>query len=66
MKLGTVRVHGQERVACLTNDASGVLLPQDGGDLPAWLRQRVTAVRKLTFKRFRVSKLGIDTVCLRP
>ena len=37
---------------------------QDGGDLPAWLRQRATAVRMLTFHRFRVSNLGRDAACL--
>jgi 2,4-didehydro-3-deoxy-L-rhamnonate hydrolase len=33
MKLGTVRVGGEERVAVLTHEEAGVLLPRDTGDL---------------------------------
>jgi 2-keto-4-pentenoate hydratase/2-oxohepta-3-ene-1,7-dioic acid hydratase in catechol pathway len=33
MKLGTVRIGGEGRVACLTGDTAGVLLPRETGDL---------------------------------
>lgn len=66
MKLGTVRVHGQERVACLTNDASGVLLPQDGGDMVSLiergadgLRAARAAVEDKNIEPFKLSEVQV-------
>lgn len=66
MKLGTVRAGGEERIACLIGDASGVLLPRAMGDLvsliergDAGLQAARVAAEAQGAERFELSEVRV-------
>lgn len=66
VKIGTIRVINEDRVACLLDDTSGVLLPRETGDLVALIERGATglaAIRALAkaprAERFELSQVQV-------